>query len=34
MNGGGMPLVGSRASTKLMLKNACTTIIVVTPTAM
>ena len=32
-NGSGMPLVGSRPSTTLMLKNACTAIIVVRPSA-
>jgi hypothetical protein len=33
IKGSGMPLVGSKASTTLMLKKACTTIMVVTPTA-
>jgi hypothetical protein len=33
INGSGIPLVGSSASTTLMLKKACTTIIVVTPMA-
>mgnify|MGYP003694772875 CR=1 FL=1 len=32
-NGSGMPLVGSRPSTTLMLKNAWTTIIAVRPSA-
>ena len=33
INGSGIPLVGSSASTTLMLKNACTRIAVVNPNA-
>ena len=33
MNGSGIPLVGSNATTTLMLKNACTRIVTVSPNA-